>query len=258
MGVLDRILAQKREDVARLRAERLPAPPSARPLDLARPAGAPLRLIAEIKHRSPSAGPLSTALSVAERARRYEQAGARMVSVLCDETFFGGGFAHLREAREACALPLLCKEFVVDEVQLDAAQAFGASGVLLIVRCLTPERLATLVSEARARGLTPFVEVATEEEGDVALAAGATLIGVNARDLDTLEMQPERARAVLDSLPEGVVKAHFSGLSKPEHVRAASETGADAALIGEVLMRADDPLPVLSSLVDAAGGRSAP
>ncbi len=82
-----------------------------------------------------------------------------------------------------------------------------------------------------------------EEERDLALGAGATLIGVNARDLDTLEMQPERARAVLDSLPDGVVKAHFSGLSRPEHVRAASETGADAALIGEVLMRADDPCP---------------
>ncbi len=211
MGVLDRILAQKREDVAGLRAGRLPAPPPARPLELARPPGAPLRLIAEIKHRSPSAGALSTALSVGERARRYELAGARMVSVLCDQAFFGGGFAHLLEAREACGLPLLCKEFVIDEVQLDAASAFGASAVLLIVRCLSPDRLEALVREAQARSLTPFVEVTTEAERDLALAAGATLIGVNARDLDTLEMQPERARAVLESLPAGVVKAHFPG-----------------------------------------------
>ncbi len=255
MGVLDRILSQKREDVARLRGQRLPAPPPLRELGLARGPGAPLRLIAEIKHRSPSAGPLSTALAVGERARRYERAGARMVSVLCDETFFGGGFSHLAEARDACGLPLLCKEFVVDEVQLDAARAFGADAVLLIVRCLSPERLATLVLEAKARGLTPFVEVMTEAERDQALAAGAALIGVNARDLDTLEMQPARARAVIDSLPDQVLKAHFSGLTSPEHVRSASETKADAALIGEALMRADDPFPLLSSLVDAAGGR---
>jgi indole-3-glycerol phosphate synthase len=255
MGVLDRILAQKREEVTRLRGQRLPSPPALRKIDLTRPPGAPLRLIAEIKHRSPSAGALSTALTVAERARRYEAAGARMVSVLCDEVFFGGGFPHLSEAREACALPLLCKEFVIDEVQLDAARAFGADAVLLIVRCLSPERLATLVSEAKARGLTPFVEITNDAERELALGAAATVIGVNARDLDTLEMQPERARAVVSSLPGDVVKAHFSGLSKPEHVRAAAESPADAALIGEALMRADDPYPLLSSLVDAAGGR---
>lgn len=258
MGVLDRILSQKQKDVAALRAQRFPAPRPVPKVELSRPPGAPLRLIAEIKHRSPSAGQLSAALTPSARARRYEEAGAHMVSVLCDETFFGGGYHHLAEAREGCSLPLLCKEFVIDEVQLDAARAYGASAVLLIVRCLTPERLEALVREARARELVPFVEIANEAEREVALAVGATLIGVNARDLDTLEMNPERARAVLEGLPPSVTKAHFSGLSKPEHVRAAAQSPADAALIGEVLMRADDPYPLLTSLVDAAHGRPTP
>ena len=252
MRVLETILAAKQSELADLRARPLPSPPARRPLALARGVGEPLRIIAEIKFRSPSAGPLSTRLSVAERARRYEQSGARMISVLCDARFFDGSYEHLAEARSSCSLPLLCKEFVVDEVQLDLARAFGADAVLLIVRCLTPERLTELVAAAKARDLVPFVEVATQEEVPLALDAGAELVGVNSRDLDTLSMDGARAEAILSELPQGVTRVQLSGLGSPEAVARVARSRADAALIGEALMRLDDPSPLLSELVAQA------
>ncbi len=253
MGLLAEILAQKQGELPALRARTLPAAPARRDVRLgsAENAGR-LSLITEIKRRSPSAGRLSTALSVGERAQAYERGGAAMLSVLCDAHFFDGDYEHLREARAATALPLLCKEFVIDEAQLDAARAYGADAVLLIVRCLTGKRTAELVSAARARELVPFVEVATEQELKVALDAEADLIGVNARDLDTLTMDTERAARVLAAIPSGVVRAHFSGVSRPEDVARLRASGADAALVGEVLMRADDPEPLLRTLVSAA------
>jgi indole-3-glycerol phosphate synthase len=251
-GVLGEILATKRQELEQLRARRFPPGPPRRALGLRRGPGEPLRLIAEIKHRSPSAGALSTRLGVAARARAYERAGASMVSVLCDERFFDGSFAHLAEAREACSLPLLCKEFVIDEVQLDAARSAGADAVLIIVRCLEPERVAPLVRAARDRDLEPFVEIANEQEGRVAVDAGATLIGVNARDLDTLGMDREGAARILAVLPPAVVSVHLSGLGSPTAVSAVARGGAHAALIGEALMRQDDPEPLLRSLVEAA------
>jgi indole-3-glycerol phosphate synthase len=252
-GWLTRILAAKREQVAALGLDTLPEPPPLRPIGLRRGAGEPLRLIAEIKRRSPSAGALSTALDVAERARCYELAGAALISVLTDAQFFDGSFEHLTQARRATSsAPLLCKDFVIDEVQLDLARAFGADSVLLIVRCLEPPRLAALVSAARARCLEPLVEVVTAEEAELAVAAGARLIGVNARDLDTLEIDPARARSVLEALPADAIAIHLSGLRTADDVAAVARTRADAALIGEALMRLDDPSPLLSAMIAAA------
>lgn len=254
MGVLAEILAQKTRELPELRQRALPNPPARRPVTLARGATGKLSLIAEIKRRSPSAGALSTALSVAERAAAYTRGGASMLSVLCDRQFFDGDYEHLRQARAATPLPLLCKEFVIDVCQLDAARAYGADAVLLIVRCVTPAALADLVRQARERELVPFVEVANEEEVKVALDAGADFIGVNARDLDRLVMDPSRAKRVLAAIPAHVVRAHLSGLSKPEDVSRILDSGADAALIGEALMRLDDPEPLLGSLARAARG----
>jgi indole-3-glycerol phosphate synthase len=146
----------------------------------------------------------------------------------------------------------LCKEFVIDERQLDAARAYGADAVLLIVRCLTPESTARLVKAARERELVPFVEVADETEVDTALAASADLIGVNARDLDGLGMDGDRAARVLARIPKNVTRVHLSGLKKPEDVTRIRASGVDAALMGEALMRADDPEPLLRELVAAA------
>jgi len=253
VGHLAEILAQKHSELASLRARALPAPPARRPVALNRAAnGGRLSLITEIKRRSPSAGQLSTVLSISERAAAYERAGASMLSVLCDPHFFDGDYQHLVEARAATQLPLLCKEFVIDELQLDAASAFGADAVLLIVRCLSPARTLELIQAARARQLVPFVEVVTEEELAVALDGGADLIGVNARDLDTLVMDAARAARVLAAIPTAITRVRLSGLAKPEDVTRLKASGADAALVGEALMRADDPEPLLRSLAAAA------
>lgn len=253
MSVLDRILAQKRSELPALRAAKLPAPPPTRAVDLSRAPGAPLKIIAEIKRRSPSAGALSTRLSVGERAAAYERAGASMASVLADRSFFDGSFEDLAAARAACALPLLCKEFVIDEAQLDAARAFGADAVLLIVRCVAPARVRELVAAARERDLEALVEVVTDDETRIALDAGARLVGVNARDLDTLEMDGDRPARMLAALPPDVVGVHLSGLRSANDVRRVARSRADAALVGEALMRADDPGPLLAEMVAAAG-----
>jgi len=250
-GRLARILATKRAEIPGLRAQRLPPSPNPRPFSLRRADGA-LKLISEIKFRSPSAGPLSTALSASERASAYQRAGASMISVLCDASFFDGAYAHLAEARAACELPLLCKEFVIDESQLDAAVAYGADAVLLIVRCLCEARLNQLTLAARERKLEPFVEVVSDQESKMALAAGATLIGVNARDLDTLVMDAARAARVLAELPATVTRVHLSGIARPEDVQRVASSSVDAALLGEALMREDQPEAKLRQLVAAA------
>lgn len=251
-GTLDQILASKRAELPRLRRESLPAPPELRPVDLRRSPGGPLKLIAEIKRRSPSAGPLSSVLGVGERAAAYERAGANMVSVLCDGQYFDGAYPHLARARASTSLPILCKEFVIDEIQLDLARAYGADAVLLIVRCLTPPRLAELLAAATARGLAVLTEVYTPEEVPVALDAGAELIGVNARDLQTLVLDPGRAAKTLAALPERAVRLHLSGLRDERQVDEVARSKTDGALIGECLMRQDDPVPLLARLVHAA------
>jgi indole-3-glycerol phosphate synthase len=262
-GMLDRILIPKRAEIARMLAG-LPIAPRRKPKPglleaIARKPGDALRIFAEIKLRSPSAGELSRVLTPPERALRYAAAGATMISVLTDGPGFGGSFEDLEACREALdaalgsARPyLLCKEFVLHEVQLDRALDAGADAVLLIVRVLEHGELPSLVREAEARGLLPLVEVATEEEVDPAKEARARVIGVNARDLNTLKMDAERAARVLARIDPGTVAAHLSGLATPEDIARVAASRADAALIGEALMRQDDPTELLSAMVRAA------
>lgn len=249
MGVLGEILENKRREIEALRLPSTAPRYSPRALTLRQPGR--VQLITEIKRRSPSAGPLSTVLSVAQRARCYSDAGAALISVLCDNQFFDGHYEHLSQAREACDTPLLCKEFILDERQLDFAVAYGADAVLLIVRCLSDEQLVGLINAATERNLVPLVEVFGEDEAARALQAGAKLVGVNARDLDTLEMDSARASRVLASLPPGVIRAHLSGVRDTEVVRGLRRSGVDAALLGEILMRQDDPTALLTELVAA-------
>ena len=254
MGLLSDIVAEKQREIARLRAAPLKAParPTVDPYEaLRRPEGAPLRLIAEIKRRSPSAGALSTALSAVERGLAYERAGAVAISVLTDAPFFAGSFDDLRDVSGAVSVPTLCKDFVLDEIQLAHAAAAGASLVLLIVRLLDRAALAHLVDRARAHGLAPLVEITNEDELERALSVGARIIGVNARDLDTLVMDRERAARVVAAVPRGYIAIHLSGLKTPDDVQRVAAGRADAALTGEALMRADDPGPLLASLVGA-------
>jgi indole-3-glycerol phosphate synthase len=265
MSLLEDILASKRSEVEALRAR--PRARSTRvPLDvpraLRRPAGAALRLIAEVKLRSPSAGPLSAALAPAARAVVYAEAGATMVSVLCDGPFFGGSWEDVAAARDRMdnagrAVPLLAKDFVVDERQIAEARDRGADAILLIARILDGAALARLSRATRDEGLEPVVEVVDEREIDAALAAEARVVGVNARDLDTLAMDPVRAERICAAVPEGVVTVHFSGLRSADDVRRIAGSRADAALVGEALMRDDDPGPRLRELVRAANSPAA-
>jgi indole-3-glycerol phosphate synthase len=265
-NVLDRILEAKRAEIASLKT----APPRVRGAtggprsasvvsSLLRRRNGPLRIVTEIKRRSPSAGPLSTALSVGDRAVVYARGGASMISVLCDASFFDGSWDHVEEARRALdsaglATPILAKEFVLDDRQLEEAAARGADAVLLIARIVDHARLAVLVDRARALGLEPLVEVVSEDELSAALDADAKVIGVNARDLDTLVMDPVRTARVLAAIPDDRIAVHLSGLKGPDDVAAVARTRADGALMGEALMRLDDPAPLLESMIDAARG----
>jgi indole-3-glycerol phosphate synthase len=263
---LARIVAQKHSEIAEARRRPPPSPLAARAprggregsLDvvraLRRAEGEPLRLLAEVKFKSPSAGELSRTLDAPSRAVAYVEGGARMVSVLCDATFFGGSFDDLWRARQALdarglAVPLLAKEFIVDAIQLDWALAHGADAVLLIARILRPDQVGELTREAFARGLEPLVEVTTEGERDVALKTGARVVGVNARDLDTLVLDGARAARVLAGIPRDRVAVHLSGVKSPLDVRTIAAGRADAALVGELLMREEDPTPFLRNLV---------
>ena len=261
-GVLASIVASKKGEVHRLKHRtcyaRVPEGPRHNVASsLRRAPGQPLRLIAENKRKSPSAGALSSALTAGERAVAYAESGAAMVSILCDEPFFGGSWHDVVEARVALAtaghgIPVLAKEFVIDERQLREASASGADAVLLIARILDRESLKALHGQAESLGLEPLVEVVTDEELEWALTAGATIIGVNARDLDTLVMDAERATRVLAAIPEGCIPLYLSGLKGPEDVARIALTPAHAALVGETLMREDDPRERLRAMVQAA------
>ncbi len=246
------ILAAKRNEIASMRGQKLPSLPELRRCDLKRILPQPIRVLAEIKFKSPSAGLLSSHLSPAERAASYERGGASVVSVLCDAQFFGGSYEHLAIAKRACRLPILCKEFVIDEVQLDWARAYGADAVLLIARGLSRDELQRLHLAAIERGLLPLVEVATLDEAEWVNELGCSTIGVNARDLDTLVIDTDRASSILESLPTSRVRVHLSGMKTPSDVANLSKFGLDAVLIGEALMRQSDPEPLLRSIVQMA------
>lgn len=262
--VLEAIVASKRREVEELRQRparvRVEAGPRGHVVDaLRRAPGEPLRLLTENKKKSPSAGPLSTVLDPGARAVRYAECGAAMISVLADGPFFDGSWddiARVRQALDAAGhrTPVLAKEFVIDERQLDEARACGADAVLVIVRIVDDAALFTLIDGARERGLEPLVEVATEAEVARALAAQATLVGVNARDLDTLAMDVERAARVLAAIPASCVPLHLSGVKTPNDVTRLAASPAHGALVGETLMRQDDPGPLLRQLVAASNG----
>jgi indole-3-glycerol phosphate synthase len=257
VSLLDDILTQKRSELNAIRQLTGPFAPRDVCSSLRRGVGDPLRLAAEIKFKSPSAGNLSTVLSLEARALAYAEAGVSLISVLCDERFFGGSFSHLSRVRTALETAghearVLAKEFVIDQAQIRAAASMGADAVLLIVRILQPEELAAMTAFALGLGIEPIVEIVDEGELARACAAGARVIGVNARDLDTLQMDQDRAERVLAAIPKGIVAMHLSGLREASDVTKVARGRADAALIGEALMRCDDPRALLGEVVRAA------
>jgi indole-3-glycerol phosphate synthase len=206
------------------------------------------RVIAEFKRRSPSAGPIRPGADPAAVARAYAAAGAAAMSVLTDEHFFDGAPAHVSAARAAAPLPVIRKDFLLDERDLLEARLIGADAALLIVRILSQAELAHLVAASRRLGLFVLVEAHTDRELEAALVAGADIVGVNHRDLDTLQIDLDlsaRARAVA---PDAILVAE-SGISTPAHVSQMRAHGADAILVGEALMRAADPGQALRELL---------
>ncbi len=210
--------------------------------------GGCVAVVAEVKRRSPSEGDLRPDLDPAARAGAYVAGGARAVSVLTDETFFGGTVADLAAVARAVRVPVLRKDFIVDELQLVEARAAGASAVLLIVRALGTARLRDLAREARGVGLETLVEAHTEAELAQALAVGASVVGVNSRDLDTLAVDLSVAERLLALVPGGVPAVAESGIRNAADVERVARAGADAVLVGSALSRAGDPVAAVRDL----------
>jgi indole-3-glycerol phosphate synthase len=214
-------------------------------------AGPGLSVIAEIKRRSPSKGPLAPNLVASDLARRYEAGGAAALSVLTDGEFFDGSPVDLAEARTACALPVLRKDFTVSDADVLDARLMGADAVLLIVAALSDAELHRFRGLAREQGLAALVEVHSEGELDRALAAGADLIGVNQRNLRTFEIDYGLGPRLAGRIPSGVVKVAESGVRGPDDAAELAACGYDAILVGETLVRAADPGQALRDLLPA-------
>ncbi len=217
-------------------------------------------VIAEIKRASPSAGLIAEEVDVGERAAAYERGGAGAVSVLCEPEFFRGSRADLRAAVSAVRVPVLCKDFVLDPYQLLEAAVDGAGWVLLIARILGPV-LGDMVRESFALGLEPLVEAHTEDDMFLAVDSGARLVGINARDLDTFEVDLEVPARLASMCPAHCACIAESGIRSVEDMLCLRRAGADGFLVGEALMRQGDPSKVLKAFKDAlareAGGRKA-
>jgi indole-3-glycerol phosphate synthase len=205
-------------------------------------------LIAEVKRRSPSKGAINPSLDAAAQARAYEQGGASAISVLTEPSHFGGSADDLTEVVAAVRVPVLKKDFHVHPVQLLEAKALGAAAALLIVRALSPDELTTLCDFARAIELETLVEVRDENELARALAAGARVIGINNRDLETLKIDPATARRLLPLIPRDVIAIAESGMQNAADVEAAAAAGADAVLVGSFVSAAPDPAGAVRAL----------
>ena len=261
---LSAILARKRKENERRRrhvlamkpVERRPEPGRGRDgiAALRRSAGEAPSVMAEVKFRSPSAGVIRPKQpgEAVRVARAYEDGGASVVSVLADGPGFDGSPLLVRRISRAVEVPVLFKEFVLDPVQVDLAFDVGASLVLLLVRALSPEELRDLMARIRELGMEPVVEAANSDEVDQAVHAGATIVGVNARDLSTFRVDMSAAAKCVDRIPEGSVAVFMSGVRSPEDFVEIAQGRADAVLIGEGLMRAEDPGARLKELLGAA------
>jgi indole-3-glycerol phosphate synthase len=252
-SVLDKILASKREELAARKGQVLPgrADPVVRDFEGALRAGPRPRLIAEIKRASPSAGLLRADFDPAQLGRSYEAAGAAALSVLTEEKFFLGSLDHLREARAACHLPALRKDFLIDEWQIEESFCAGSDAVLLIAAALERERLRSMLEQAGSFGMAAIVEVHSEAEVELALEAGASIIGINNRNLQTLEVDLEVTRMLRPMIPPDVVVVSESGIRRSEDVRILTDLGAHAILVGEAFMRAPDPGAAARDLLES-------
>jgi indole-3-glycerol phosphate synthase len=258
--VLERILQSTRQEIERRERELPSQQLEERVLAAAGVPGAGARrlhealarpgigVIAEFKRRSPSAGTLRPEADVAEVVSAYERGGAIALSVLTEGLNFDGSLDDLRDARTACALPILRKDFIVDRYQLLEARAAGADAVLLIVAALAQGELESLHDSARALGLDVLVEVHDREELLRALSLGADTVGINNRDLRDFSVDMGRTSRLMDEMPAGVRVVSESGIRTAEQLQSLQQAGVDAVLVGESLMRSADPEAALRAL----------
>jgi indole-3-glycerol phosphate synthase len=258
VSVLDDILDGVRADLV-VRQQATPlgrlkelAAGAASPRDvMAAFSGPEVSVIAEVKRASPSKGALAAIADPASLAVDYEAGGAAIISVLTEQRKFGGSVADLAAVREAVAVPVLRKDFIVSSYQLWEARAYGADLVLLIVAALEQNALVSLVERASSIGLVPLVEVHTEDELERAIDARATVLGINARNLATLEVDRTVFARLAPGVPRGVVKVAESGVRGPHDLLAYAAAGADAVLVGESLVTGKDPRSAVADLVAA-------
>jgi indole-3-glycerol phosphate synthase len=256
--VLDRIVASTREELARRKRMR----PSAELAAAAQAragngrlrfrdalAGPGISVIAEFKRRSPSAGVLRERADVRALARAYERGGASAVSVLTEGEYFDGSLDDLRAARASCDLPLLRKDFIIDDYQLYEACESGADAVLLIAAALDDAQLGSLHRAARALALDALVEVHTRRELKRALAVGAELVGINNRDLRDFTVDVRNTLALMADMPPAVTVVSESGIDDAQQLKRLEKAGVHAVLIGEALMRAANPVSTLETLL---------
>lgn len=258
MSVLDHII----DDVLADLAERQHTMPldqlkrMAERMDPPRDGAAQLRqdgvaVIAEVKRCSPSKGALAAIADPSALARDYDAGGCHVVSVLTERRRFGGSLGDLTAVRAAVDVPLLRKDFIVTAYQLWEARAYGADLALLIVAALEQNALVSLIERAESLGLTPLVEVHTRTELERALDAGAKVVGVNTRDLTTLELDRDVFSRLAPLIPDGIVKVAESGVRGPHDLLAYAAAGADAVLVGESLVTGGDPRGAVADLVTA-------
>lgn len=258
--ILDRILAETRAEVARRKLtapmstleQKAKSAPGPRGLAQALGAGGTVRLLAEVKHKSPSKGVLRSDFDPVSLARAYEKAGADAISVLTDEPFFGGSLLHLRAVRETVPLPVLRKDFIVDPYQIVEARAVGADAVLLIAAALDDKTLGHLLAMTRDWGMDALVEVHTENELERALAAGADFVGINNRDLNTFETSLDVTLRLAPRVPAHVTLVSESGIRSRGDVTKLAAGGVHAVLVGERLVTDDDPTAAARALVGVA------
>ncbi|MDK3256061.1 indole-3-glycerol phosphate synthase TrpC [Blastococcus capsensis] len=265
MNVLDEIVTGVRADLAvreaatpfdRVKAAAQAARPAHDALAALRAPG--VGVIAEVKRRSPSKGDLADIADPASLAQQYAAGGARVISVLTEGRRFGGSHADLAAVRAVVDVPVLCKDFVVSSYQVHEARAYGADVVLLIVAALEQNVLVGLLERVESLGMTALVEVHTEAEADRALAAGASVIGVNARDLTTLQVDRSTFEKIAPGLPSEVVKVAESGVRGPHDLIGYAAAGADAVLVGEGLVTAGDARQAVADLVTAGSHPATP
>ncbi len=261
MSFLAEIVARKRSEIEARRRERAEGELAAATADLPPPlsffgalarSGEPLRLVAEVKRASPSAGAIDPGLDAAAQAVRYERAGAAAISVLTDGPGFGGSLGDLGAVRDAVKVPILRKDFILDRYQMLEARLAGADAVLLIVAALSPEDLARLQAAAAGLGLTALVEVHDEPELEVALGAGVRVVGINNRNLATFTVDLATSERLLPRVPAGVKAVAESGVRTPDDARRLRAAGASNLLVGEALVRAADPGALVRALTGAA------